>query len=114
MLDLTLCTICYVHQSSAIITSDFRCVEITEVVKNDWTVEETLLLLEAVMHYGDDWKKVADTVTGKSDKKSSEMEHEFGPKDSSFPNKKMRFTPLAVRCKQPYNGPDSKSSLIEK
>ncbi|CAI9117111.1 OLC1v1018448C1 [Oldenlandia corymbosa var. corymbosa] len=113
-LDLTLCARCYVNQSSAINTSDFRRVEITEVVKNDWTDKETLLLLEAVMHYGDDWKKVADRVTGKNDKEcvarfiklpfgdqfvgspeSSEVEHEFGPKDSSFPNKKMRLTPLA-------------------
>lgn len=67
-LDLTLCARCYVNQSSGINTSDFRRVEITEVVKNDWTDKETLLLLEAVMHYGDDWKKVAERVTGKNEK----------------------------------------------
>ncbi|KAG5381096.1 hypothetical protein IGI04_028938, partial [Brassica rapa subsp. trilocularis] len=34
-------------------------VELSEESKTGWSEKETLLLLEAVMHYGDDWKKVA-------------------------------------------------------
>lgn len=115
--NLTLCARCYVSNNFrvGISSTDFRRVEISDVVKSDWTDKETLHLLEAVMHYGDDWKKVAEHVGGgRSDKEcvarflklpfgdqfsgtpeSSETDRELGPKDSSFPNKRMRLSPLA-------------------
>uniref|UniRef100_A0A804NZ91 Myb-like domain-containing protein n=1 Tax=Zea mays TaxID=4577 RepID=A0A804NZ91_MAIZE len=37
--------------------ANFKRVEITEDAKPDWTDKETLHLLEAVLHYGEDWKK---------------------------------------------------------
>lgn len=49
-------------------SSDFRRVEISEETRADWTEKETLQLLEAVMHYGDDWRKVAQHVSGRSEK----------------------------------------------
>lgn len=48
--ELTLCARCYVRR----VGIEFKRVELRE--------KETLLLLEAVMHYGDDWKKVAQHV----------------------------------------------------
>lgn len=70
--DLTLCARCYVrgnygrgvHPHS----SEFKRVEISEQTKADWTDKETLQLLEAIMHYGDDWRKVAQHVSGRSEK----------------------------------------------
>lgn len=79
-----------------------------------WSEKETLSLLEAVMHYGDDWKKVAPYVTGRTEKdcvsqfvklpfgeqfvKDSDSEDGFETFDhikGSAPNKRMRVTPLA-------------------
>lgn len=37
-------------------------------MKADWSEKETLHLLEAIMHYGDDWKRVAKHVGGRSEK----------------------------------------------
>ena len=45
----------------------FRLVEITDEAKADWSEKETLLLLETIMHYGDDWNKVAQNVGGRTD-----------------------------------------------
>ncbi|CAN1133766.1 SWI/SNF complex subunit SWI3B [Linum perenne] len=68
--DFTLCARCYVRGNYrvGVSSSDFRRVEISEEANADWTDKETLQLLEAVMHYGDDWKKVAQYVSGRSEK----------------------------------------------
>ncbi|KAK9270353.1 hypothetical protein L1049_025932 [Liquidambar formosana] len=68
--DLTLCARCYVRGNYrvGVSSSDFRRVEINEETKSDWTDKETLHLLEAILHYGDDWKKVAEHVGGRSEK----------------------------------------------
>lgn len=115
--DLTLCARCYV--SGGVNSSDYTRVEIREDAKMDWTDKETLQLLEAVMHYGDDWKKVAERVVGRNEKdcinrfiKLPFGEQFIGPLDSaegdenfhrtkdqlddeSSPSKRMRLTPLA-------------------
>ena len=49
-------------------SSDFRRVEISEETKTDWSEKETLLLLEAITHYGDDWKRVSQHVGGRTEK----------------------------------------------
>ncbi|KAJ8772542.1 hypothetical protein K2173_027719 [Erythroxylum novogranatense] len=68
--DLTLCARCYVRgiYRPGVSSSDFRRVEISDEVKADWTEKETLQLLEAIMHYGDDWRKVAQNIAGRSEK----------------------------------------------
>lgn len=68
--ELTLCARCYVRGNYrvGINSSEFKRVELSEESKTGWSEKETLLLLEAVMHYGDDWKKVATHVTGKTEK----------------------------------------------
>ena len=68
--DLTLCARCYVRGNYrvGVSSSDFRRVEINEEIKTDWTEKETLHLLEATMHFGDDWKKVAEYVGGRSER----------------------------------------------
>ncbi|XP_059460648.1 SWI/SNF complex subunit SWI3B [Corylus avellana] len=68
--DLTLCARCYVRGNYrvGVNSGDFRRVEISEDMKADWTEKETLYLLEAIMHYGDDWKRVAQLVGGRSEK----------------------------------------------
>uniref|UniRef100_A0A7C8ZVX8 SWI/SNF complex subunit SWI3B n=1 Tax=Opuntia streptacantha TaxID=393608 RepID=A0A7C8ZVX8_OPUST len=68
--DLVLCARCYVRGNYrvGVSSTEFRRVEISEQVKTDWTDKETLLLLEAVMHYGDDWKRVAEHVGGRTEK----------------------------------------------
>ncbi|KNA16165.1 hypothetical protein SOVF_091590 [Spinacia oleracea] len=68
--DLVLCARCYVrgNYQVGVNSSEFRRVEINEPVKTDWTEKETLQLLEAVMHYRDDWKRVAEHVGGRTDK----------------------------------------------
>ncbi|GLT74023.1 hypothetical protein SLA2020_458440 [Shorea laevis] len=108
--DLTLCARCYVRGNYRVGVSnaDFRRVEISEEIKTDWTEKDTLQLLEAIMHYGDDWKRVAQHVGGRSEKDcithfiklpfGEEFVHhpdsncaECGPES----NKRMRLTPLA-------------------
>ncbi|KAJ6336621.1 hypothetical protein OIU76_006488 [Salix suchowensis] len=66
--DITLCARCYVRGNYrvGVSSSDFRRVEISEEARTDWTEKETLQLLEAVMHYRDDWKRVALHVGGRS------------------------------------------------
>ncbi|KAK2660979.1 hypothetical protein Ddye_007512 [Dipteronia dyeriana] len=68
--DLTLCARCYVRGNHrvGVNSSDFRRVEISEETRTDWTDKDTLQLLEAIMHYGDDWRKVAQHVGGRSEK----------------------------------------------
>ncbi|KAI4336676.1 hypothetical protein L6164_015172 [Bauhinia variegata] len=68
--DLTLCARCYVRGNYrvGVNSSDFRRVEISEETKTNWTDKETLHLVEAIMHYGDDWRRVAQHVGGRSEK----------------------------------------------
>ncbi|XP_044475602.1 SWI/SNF complex subunit SWI3B-like [Mangifera indica] len=68
--DLTLCARCYVRGNYrvGVSSSDFRRVEISEETRTEWTEKETLLLLEAVLHYGDDWRKVAQHVPGRCER----------------------------------------------
>nr|GEU70219.1 SWI/SNF complex subunit SWI3B [Tanacetum cinerariifolium] len=117
--DTTFCARCYLGARSTrdFNTSDFKRVEITEKVKIDWTEKQILHLLEAVAHYGDNWKKVSEHV-GRSEKECVERfiklpfgEQYIGPPDSvdpeenfcndsdqldnEFPlSKKMRLTPF--------------------
>ena len=106
--DSTLCARCYVRGNFRVGLSnaDFRRVEITGEAKADWSGKETLLLLEALMHYGDDWKKVAQHVGGRTDKDcvAHFIKLPFGEEflgdpyeaESGFEtNKRMRLTPLA-------------------
>lgn len=67
--DMTLCARCYVrgNYQIGVNSSDFRRVEINEETGDGWADRDTLHLLEALMHYGDDWGKVAQHV-GRSDK----------------------------------------------
>ncbi|PQM34846.1 SWI/SNF complex subunit SWI3B [Prunus yedoensis var. nudiflora] len=67
--DMTLCARCYVrgNYQMGVTSSDFRRVEINEEMRSDWAYKDTLHLLEALMHYGDDWRKVAQHV-GRSEK----------------------------------------------
>ncbi|KAH9609452.1 hypothetical protein KSS87_015485 [Heliosperma pusillum] len=68
--DLVLCARCYVrgNYKVGVSSTEFRRVEISEPAKSEWTDKETLQLLEAIMHYGDDWKRVAEHVAGRSEK----------------------------------------------
>ncbi|CAA7025172.1 unnamed protein product [Microthlaspi erraticum] len=119
--ELTLCARCYVRGNYriGINSSEFKRIELIDESKAVWSEKETLQLLEAVMHYGDDWKKVAPHVVGRSEKecvsqfvklpfgeqfvKDSDSEDGFetfdqikgSAKDGSSPNKRMRLTPLA-------------------
>lgn len=114
--DLTLCARCYVSGDNrvGVNNSEFRRVEISEEVKTDWTDKETLHLLEALLHYGDDWKKVAEHVGGRSTKEcvarfvklpfgeqfmgppeSAEVDSEPRSETMYLQSKRMRLTPLA-------------------
>ncbi|KAB2082256.1 hypothetical protein ERO13_A05G177500v2 [Gossypium hirsutum] len=108
--DSTLCARCYVRGNFRVGLSnaDFRRVEITDEAKADWSEKETLLLLEAIMHYGDDWKKVAQHVGGRTDKDcvahfvklpfgEEYLRHPLSNDDESGfeTNKRMCLTPLA-------------------
>lgn len=125
--NMTLCARCYVrgNNRTGVNSSDFRRVEIDDEVKADWTDKETLQLLEAAMHFGDDWKKVSEYVSGRSDnecvahfiklpfgeqfvgQKSAEDNKSYQSKDQNDPemelqtsdtalaNKKARLNPLA-------------------
>ncbi|XP_065881559.1 SWI/SNF complex subunit SWI3B [Euphorbia lathyris] len=68
--ELTLCARCYVRGNYrvGVSSTDFRRVEISEEVRTEWTDKETLQLLEAVTHFGDDWRKVSLHVPGRSEK----------------------------------------------
>ncbi|XP_027356053.1 SWI/SNF complex subunit SWI3B [Abrus precatorius] len=68
--DLTLCARCYVRGNYrvGVSSSDFRRVEISEETKTDWTEKETMNLVEAITHFGDDWKRVSQHVPGRTEK----------------------------------------------
>lgn len=68
--DISLCARCYVNNNyrPGLSPANFKRVEITEDAKPDWTDKETLHLLEAVLHYGEDWKKVSEHVSSRSEK----------------------------------------------
>ncbi|XP_068650665.1 SWI/SNF complex subunit SWI3B [Aristolochia californica] len=69
--DLTLCARCFVRGNYRVglNSADFKRVDISEEpTKTDWTDKETLRLLEGLLHYGDDWKKVAHHVNSRSEK----------------------------------------------
>lgn len=68
--DIVLCARCYVRGNyrPGLSTSDFKRVDISEETRTDWTDKETLHLLEAIFHYGEDWKKVAQHVGTRTEK----------------------------------------------
>ncbi|CAA3000850.1 SWI SNF complex subunit SWI3B [Olea europaea subsp. europaea] len=111
--DMRLCASCNVRGNYRE-SLEFKRVEISEEAKTDWTDKETLQLLEAIMHYGDDWKKVAVHVGGRSEKQcvthfvnfpfgeqfdgpseSSELDAALSSQDLSRPTKRMCLTPLS-------------------
>ena len=86
--NMTLCARCYVrgnYQLGGASSSDFRRVEINNNSKADWMEKDTLHLLEALMHYGDDWRKVARHV-GRGEKEcvSHFIKLPFGEEFSGF------------------------------
>ncbi|CAO2833693.1 unnamed protein product [Amaranthus hypochondriacus] len=120
--DLVLCARCYVrgNYQVGVNSTEFRRVEISEQVKTNWTDKETLHLVEAVLHYRDDWKHVAEHVGGRTEKEcvarfinlpfqeqfmeSTDLEEDenMSSKDQvnaesvmGSPAKRMRLTPLA-------------------
>ncbi|XP_024031149.1 SWI/SNF complex subunit SWI3B [Morus notabilis] len=85
---MTLCARCYVrgnYQIGDVTSSDFRRVEINDDSKADWQERDTQHLLEALMHYGDDWRKVARHV-GRTEKEcvSHFVKLPFGEEFSCF------------------------------
>lgn len=117
--DISLCARCFVcsHYRPGLTAADFKRIELTEDAKSDWTDKETLHLLEAVLHYGKDWKKVSEHVGSRSEKDCIARfirlpfgEQFMGPKEDrmGFENddditdetgagvsKRLRLTPLA-------------------
>ncbi|KAJ1278324.1 hypothetical protein BS78_04G071800 [Paspalum vaginatum] len=117
--DISLCARCFVRNNyrPGLTAADFKRIEITEDAKSDWTDKETLHLLEAVLHYGEDWKKVSEHVGSRSEKDCIARfirlpfgEQFMGPKENrmGFENddgitdepgadaaKRLRLTPLA-------------------
>ncbi|XP_057862663.1 SWI/SNF complex subunit SWI3A isoform X2 [Cryptomeria japonica] len=71
--DFVLCPKCYANGNygPGLSAGDFKRVEIKEEANQyksvQWTDQETLLLLEGIMHYNDDWKHVAQHVGTKSE-----------------------------------------------
>ncbi|XP_047081157.1 SWI/SNF complex subunit SWI3B-like [Lolium rigidum] len=68
--EINICCRCYVRANyrPGLTPADFKKVEISEDAKSDWTDKETLHLLEAVLHYGENWKKVSEHVGSRSEK----------------------------------------------
>ncbi|XP_047954004.1 SWI/SNF complex subunit SWI3B-like isoform X2 [Salvia hispanica] len=114
--DMTLCARCYVRGNYRVglSSADFKRVEISEEAKSDWSDKDTLQLLEALMHYGDDWKKVAEHVGGRTAKEcvahfiklpfgeqfdgppeSRELDTELGLQNAAMTTKRMHLSPLA-------------------
>ncbi|KAL5211265.1 hypothetical protein ABZP36_022112 [Zizania latifolia] len=117
--DISLCARCYVRANyrPGLTATDFKRIEITEDAKSDWTDKETLHLLEAVLHYGEDWKKVSEHVGSRSekdciarftrlpfgeqfmglkeDKMQFENDDDFIDESGSQISKRLRLTPLA-------------------
>ncbi|KAB2626275.1 SWI/SNF complex subunit SWI3B [Pyrus ussuriensis x Pyrus communis] len=85
-------------------TIGIRMVKIREEMGRGWDDEDTMHLLEALTHYGDDWRKVAQYV-GKSEKEfvthfikipfGEEFIADLESKDAPSPCKRMCLTPLA-------------------
>ncbi|KAJ3690597.1 hypothetical protein LUZ61_019761 [Rhynchospora tenuis] len=66
--NMTLCAKCFVksnYQRPGLSSADFKRVDLLEEPRPDWTDKETLHLLEAILHYGEDWKKVAEYVASR-------------------------------------------------
>lgn len=65
-----MCARCYVRGNyrGGVGSSDFRRVEISEETKTEWSEKETLNLLEAITHYGDDWKRISQHVVGRTER----------------------------------------------
>lgn len=123
--DLTLCARCYVRGNYrvGVSSSDFRRVEISEETKTEWSEKDTLNLLEAITHFGDDWKRVSQHVAGRTEKECvahflklpfgdqfllhQQQQHHSAPSDADTDceletvgstessSKRMRLTPLA-------------------
>ncbi|KAK8946436.1 SWI/SNF complex subunit SWI3B [Platanthera zijinensis] len=68
--DIVLCTRCFVRGNyrAGLNSADFKRVDSSEETKTEWTDKETLHLLEAILHYGEDWKKVAEHVGSRGEK----------------------------------------------
>ncbi|CAM0946393.1 unnamed protein product [Alopecurus aequalis] len=117
--DISICCRCYVRANyrPGLTPADFKKVEISEDAKSDWTDKETLHLLEAVLHYGENWKKISEHVGSRSEKDcvarlirlpfgeqfmgSKEQNLQFETDDdvtdesSAEISKRLRLTPLA-------------------
>ncbi|XP_024318089.1 SWI/SNF complex subunit SWI3B isoform X1 [Brachypodium distachyon] len=117
--DITICCRCYVRANyrPGLTPADFKKVETSEDAKSDWTDKETLHLLEAVMQYGEDWKKISEHVGSRSEKDCIARllrlpfgEQFMGPKEDKMQfetddditdesraeiSKRVRLTPLA-------------------
>ncbi|KAH9302363.1 hypothetical protein KI387_013946, partial [Taxus chinensis] len=71
--DFVLCPKCYTNGNygPGLSSDDFKRVEVKEEANQyrgvEWTDQETLLLLEAIMLYNDDWKHVAQHVGTKNE-----------------------------------------------
>lgn len=66
--NMTLCAKCFVksnYQRPGLSSADFKRVDLLEDPRPDWTDKETLHLLEAILHSGEDWKKVAEYVASR-------------------------------------------------
>ncbi|KAF3325102.1 SWI/SNF complex subunit SWI3B [Carex littledalei] len=95
--NMTLCAKCFVksnYQRPGLSSADFKRVDLLEDPRPDWTDKETLHLLEAILHSGEDWKKVAEYVASRPAKeciarfvKLSFGEQFIGPKEehNGFP-----------------------------
>ncbi|KAM0932389.1 putative transcription factor MYB/SANT family [Dioscorea sansibarensis] len=68
--DLILCARCFVRGNyrPGLSSTDFKRVDISEEIRTEWTDKETLHLLEAILHYGEDWKKVAEHVGSRTER----------------------------------------------
>lgn len=141
--EIILCARCFVRGNyrAGLTSSDFKRLDIEEAaaaaaaaasssggrasfgqIKSEWSEKETLHLLESVLHYGDDWKKVAEHVGngrsqlecigrfiklpfgeqfmatvggGRQDLVFSDNEKEEDDDDSNLAAKQMRLNPLA-------------------
>nr|CAD1831311.1 unnamed protein product [Ananas comosus var. bracteatus] len=66
--DIILCSRCYVRGNYRPGLSNFKRVDNMEELKTEWTDKENLHLLEAIVQYGEEWKKVSEHVGSRSAK----------------------------------------------
>ncbi|KAG0478385.1 hypothetical protein HPP92_013104 [Vanilla planifolia] len=68
--DIVLCSRCFVRGNyrAGVHSADFKRVAISDETKTEWTDKETLHLVEAILHFGEDWKKVSEHVGSKNEK----------------------------------------------